>query len=99
MALCLIAVMFMTGCTSQSPGNAPAQATAQQPAVTTTAAAGPPGGQQAQVTPAAEGSPAAQDQGLVTDNAGDAVAQAETFNATQETNSPPDSEDFGDIMP
>ena len=39
------------------------------------------------------------DQGLVSDDAGNAVAQADAFNAMQETNSTPDSEDFGDIMP
>jgi len=98
MALCLIMVMFMAGCTSQSQGNAPSQTPAQQPVVTLTQAAGA-GGQQAQGTTAAEVSPAAPDQGLVSDDAGNAVAQAEAFNATQGTSAVPDSEDFGDIMP
>jgi hypothetical protein len=52
------------------------------------------GGRQVQAA-----SPAAPGQGLVPDDAGDAVAQAEAFNATPQTTSAPDSEDFGDIMP
>ena len=52
-----------------------------------------------QVTPAAEVSQAASDQGLVPDESGDAVAQAEAFNTTQASNPAPDSTDFGDIMP
>jgi len=88
LVLCLIAVMFMAGCTSQNKGNAPSQTTAQQPAVTTP-----------QATPAAMVSSAAADQGLVSDEAGDIAAQADAFNATQGMNSIPDSTDFGDIMP
>jgi hypothetical protein len=96
MALCLITVIFMAGCTSQSQGNASLQTPAQQPAVTIMQAAG---SAVPQGPSAAEGSSAATDQGLVSDDVGNAVAQAQAFNATQETNSTPDSEDFGDIMP
>jgi len=88
LVLCLVAVMFMAGCTSQSQGNAPPQTTAQAPAVTTP-----------QVTPAAVVSPAAADQGLVSDEAADIAAQADAYNATAGMNSTPDSTDFGDIMP
>ncbi len=52
-----------------------------------------------QITPAAEVSSSAQDLGLVSDEAEDAVNQAEAFNTTQATNASPDSQDFGDIMP
>jgi len=95
-ALCLVTIIFMTGCTSTNQGSASSQTTVQQPTVTSTQAAG---SASSQGTPAAEVALAAADQGLVSDEAGNAVAQAEAFNATQQTNSTPDSEDFGDIMP
>ena len=94
--LCLIAVIFIAGCASQNQGNAPSQTTVQPPVVTTTQASGSAG---PQGTPASGVSSAAPDQGLVSDDSGNAVAQAEAFNAALESNSTPDSEDFGDIMP
>jgi len=97
MALCLVTVLFVAGCTSQGQGPAP-QTPVQQPGVTITQAP-VSGGQQAQASSTADVSSAAPDQGLVPDDAGDAVAQSEAFNATPQTTSAPDSEDFGDILP
>lgn len=97
MALCLATVLFVAGCTSQGQGPAP-QTPAQQPGVTITQAP-VSGGQQAQASSAADVSSSAPDQGLVPDDTGNAVAQAESFNATQQATSAPDSEDFGDILP
>jgi len=96
LVLCLLAGMFAAGCTSQNPGNAPEQPASQQPAVTATqpAEAGGPQG-----TPAAEVSPAAPDQGLVSNDAGDAVSQADAISSIQETNLTSDSPDLGDILP
>ena len=96
LTLCLITVMFMAGCTSTSQETTPAQTTVQQPVVTSTQSAG---SVSSQITPAAEVSSSAQDLGLVSDEAEDAVNQAEAFNTTQATNASPDSQDFGDIMP
>jgi ABC-type Fe3+-hydroxamate transport system substrate-binding protein len=91
-ALCLVIFIVCAGCTSQTSGTTASQTTGSQPAVTTQQATG-------QVTPAAEVFQAASDQGLVPDESGDAVAQAEAFNTTQASNPAPDSTDFGDIMP
>jgi len=94
--LCLMAGMLVAGCTSQNPGNAPAQTNPQQPAVT---AAQPGEVTGPQGTPAGEVSPAAPDQGLVSDDAGDLAAQADALTSVQETNLTSDSPDFGDILP
>jgi len=87
LVLCLVAIMFMAGCTSQNQGAAPVQTPTPQPAVTTQ-----------QATPVAVVSSAAADQGLVSDEGSDVAAQADAYNSTA-TNSTPDSTDFGDIMP
>jgi hypothetical protein len=94
---CLVIFMVCAGCTSQIHGTTAPQTTGSQPAVTTPQTAGQ--GTAAQVTPAAEVSQAVSDQGLIPDESGDAVIQAEAFNATQASNPAPDSTDFGDIMP
>jgi hypothetical protein len=91
-AVCLVLFLACAGCTSQSQGISPTsgQQTVTTPQVT------------AQSTPqvtatAAETAPAVSDQGLVSDNSSDAVAQAEALNSTQA--SAPDTANFGDIMP
>jgi len=43
--------------------------------------------------------PAAQDDGLVSDDGGVSTSQADAISSTQETNLTDDSPDFGDIMP
>jgi len=93
LAICLVTAIFMAGCMSQ---NAPGPTAAQQPVVTPQ----PPeqGGPQV-TTPAAEVSPAAPDQGLVSDDAGNIPSQAETFNASEGTTLASDSPDLGDILP
>lgn len=90
LALCLVLFLACAGCTSQSQGTGGSQSAGQQ--VVTTPQSTP------QVTAtAAETTPAVSDQGLVSDDGSEAVAQAEALNSTQA--SAPDNADFGDIMP
>ena len=90
LALCLVLFLACAGCTSQSQGTGGSQSEGQQ--VATTPQSTP------QVTATAvETAPAVSDQGLVSNDGSDAVAQAEALNSTQA--SAPDNADFGDIMP
>jgi len=90
--LCLVTTLLMAGCMSQNTGSG-----SGQPAVT--AAQPQEAGGAPQGTPAAEISPASPDQGLVSDDVGNAVDQADAINTTQETNLTADSPDLGDILP
>jgi hypothetical protein len=94
LALCLVLFLIGAGCTSQSQGTGAGQAGGQQTVTTpqTTAQSTP-----VVTATAAATAPAVSDQGLVSDDGSDAVAQAEALNSTQA--SAPDTADFGDIMP
>ena len=92
--VCLVLFLLCAGCTSQSQGTGAAPAGGQQTVTTTQA----PGQGTPQVTAtAAETAPEVSDQGLVSDDGSDTVAQAEALNSTQA--SAPDNANFGDIMP
>ncbi|HVP96953.1 hypothetical protein [Methanoregula sp.] len=90
---CLVLFLVCAGCTSQSQGTS---TIGGQQTVTTPQA---PEQNTPQVTATvAETSTAVSDQGLVSDDSSDAVAQAEAMNTTQ-ASAAPDTTDFGDIMP